>query len=224
MPLDPTRPIIYLITNGTTTTSTSPNSPEFSDIIRLVEAAVSSEIPLVQLREKNLSVRVLQELACQAVALTRKTKTQLLVNDRFDVALAAGADGVHLTSQSIPTAIVRKACVEEFLIGVSTHAVGEARLAHQHGADFVLFGPVFDTESKRAFGQPQGTDKLREVANALKPFPVIAIGGISLDNVKDCFAAGASGVAAIRLLADEKRLSQTVEGIRLSYATSRRDN
>ena len=218
MPLDLPRPIIYLITNGQTTTSTSPNSPEFSDILRLVESAVAFEIPLIQLREKNLTARVLFELASRVAALTRGTNTRVLVNDRFDIALAAEATGVHLTGRSLSADLVRKQCGEEFLIGVSTHSQTEATLAQKKGADFVLFGPVFETESKREFGTPQGTDKLREVASALKPFPVIAIGGMTVHNVPECFAAGASGVAAIKLLNDPDTLKRSIEAIRIAYA------
>jgi thiamine-phosphate pyrophosphorylase len=218
MSLDLPRPIIYLITNGKTTTSTSPNSPEFSDILRLVESAVASEISLIQLREKKLTAKVLFELASQVATLTRGTKTRLLVNDRFDIALAAGADGVHLTSKSVSADIVRNQCGDDFLIGVSTHSLTEATLAQQKGGDFVLFGPVFETESKREFGLPQGTDKLSEVVLALDPFPVIAIGGLAVYNIKECFAAGASGVAAIKLLNDADTLTKNVEAIRIAYA------
>ena len=218
MPLNLPRPIIYLITNGKTTTSTSPNSSEFSDILRLVESAVRSEIPLIQVREKKLTAKVLFELTSRVVILTRGTKTRLLVNDRFDVALAAGADGVHLTSKSVSTDIVRKQCGEDFLIGVSTHSLTEATLAQQKGGNFVLFGPVFETESKSEFGPPQGTGKLSEVVVALNPFPVIAIGGLAVHNVKECFAAGASGVAAIKWLNDPDTLTESVKAIRIAYA------
>jgi thiamine-phosphate pyrophosphorylase len=117
----------------------------------------------------------------------------LLVNDRFDVARAAGADGVHLPSNSLPAHLVREICGNDFLIGVSTHSLEEARAAM--AADFIVFGPVFATGSK----QPQGLEKLREVTSALSGFPVVAIGGIDLDNAEECFRAGASGIAAIRL-------------------------
>jgi thiamine-phosphate pyrophosphorylase len=142
---------------------------------------------------------VLYELATRAAEITRGSKTRLLVNDRADIARAAGADGVHLTSQSLPAGVVRRTFGSEFLIGVSTHSLDEARAARDGGADFVVFGPVFETESKRGFGAPQGLDKLRQVADELRGFPVLAIGGISLENAGACFDAGASGVAAISL-------------------------
>lgn len=199
MPLHLPTPIIYAITNGATTAKTTPDDPEFAGILRWVEAAVAAQVSLVQIREKSMTTRVLYELAERAAAITRGSSTRLLINDRFDIARAAGADGVHLTEQSLPASIVRQACGEEFLIGVSTHSLEKALNAQSEGADFVVFGPVFETESKRAFGEPQGLEKLREVTSALAGFPVLAIGGINVENANECFQAGASGIAAIRL-------------------------
>jgi thiamine-phosphate pyrophosphorylase len=186
-------PITYPITSGKTTPQT------ISDTLRFVRAAVEAEVVLLQIREKSLPARVLYELATRAAEITRGSKTRLLVNDRADIARAAGADGVHLTSQSLPAGVVRRTFGSEFLIGVSTHSLDEARAARDGGADFVVFGPVFETESKRGFGAPQGLDKLRRIADELRGFPVLAIGGISLENAGACFDAGASGVAAISL-------------------------
>ena len=198
MPLQLPRPISYAITSGATTANTTPDDPEFAAILRWVEAAVAAQIPLIQIREKSLSARVLYELARGAAALTLNTSTKLLINDRFDIARAAGADGVHLTERSLPVSIVRHVCGEEFLIGVSTHSLEAAQSAAKV-ADFIVFGPVFETESKRGFGPPQGLEKLGEVCEALAGFPVLAIGGINVENANDCFAAGASGVAGISL-------------------------
>ena len=207
MPLE--LPIIYPITSGATRT------PE--DILALVEAAVAAKVPLFQIREKTLSARVLYEITERAVEITRGSDTRLLVNDRSDIARAAGADGVHLTAQSLRVDVVRKIYGPEFLIGVSTHALDEARAAQVGGADFVVFGPVFETESKREFGEPQGLKRLEQVTRELRGFPVVAIGGITLENVRACFEAGASGVAAIRLLNDTERMVSIAEAIRSVY-------
>lgn len=145
---------------------------------------------------------MLYALAEHAVAITRGSETRLIVNDRFDVARAAGADGVQLTTQSLPVSIVRRLCGKDLLIGVSTHSLETARAAAKDGADFVVFGPVFETESKRIFGPPQGLEKLREVVSVLEGFPVVAIGGIERENIEQCYKAGASGVAAIRLFSE----------------------
>lgn len=164
-----------------------------------MEAVVAAGIPLVQLREKSLTARVLYELTTRAASIAKGSTTRLLVNDRFDIARAAGADGVHLTTHSLPAAIVRQICGNDFLIGVSTHSLEEALNARAAGANFVVFGPVFETPSKQLYGAPQGLEKLREVTNALHGFPVLAIGGINLDNTADCLTAGASGIAGISL-------------------------
>ena len=214
MPLDLPPPIIYLITSGATTKSTTPDSPEFLQLLTLIKAAVDLEIPLIQIREKALTARVLSELTRRAVEIARDSSTRVLVNDRFDVALAAGADGVQLTAQSLPPAVVRRATSDQFVIGVSTHSRVEAEAAKAGGADFILFGPVFETESKRRFGPPQGVNKLAEVVAAVGSLPVIAIGGISLENVGRCLENGAAGVAAIGLLNDLNHLAATVRSIR----------
>jgi thiamine-phosphate pyrophosphorylase len=183
----------------------------------LIHAAVDAEVPLFQIREKSVPARALFELTSRAAEIARGSKTRLLVNDRSDIARAAGADGVHLTTRSLPADVVRNLYGPKFLIGVSTHSVREAAEAREKGADFVVFGPVFDTESKREFGEPQGLDKLREVISVLGDFPVLAIGGITLANVAECFDAGASGVAAIRLFNDAERMAATVNAIRSRF-------
>jgi thiamine-phosphate pyrophosphorylase len=171
----------------------------------LVRAAIEAEVPLFQIREKSLPARVLYEIVASAAEITRGSKTRLLVNDRSDIARAAGADGVHLTTRSLPADVVRSIYGPEFLIGVSTHSLEEARAACDAGADFVVFGPVFE---KQGFSAPQGVEKLRHVAGDLGEFPVLAIGGIALENVAACLEAGASGVAAIRLLNNPESLGR----------------
>lgn len=173
-----------------------------------------ARVSLIQLREKNLSARALYELTRRAAKLTRQSSSRLLVNDRADIASAAGADGVHLTSRSLETEVVRRSFGDEFLIGVSTHTLVEARAARDQGADFAVFGPVFETPSKTAPGSTVGVDTLRAVALALNPFLLIALGGVTRDNASLALRAGASGVAAIRALGDPEHLNDTVRAIR----------
>src|SRR5437868_6666337 len=213
MPETLTAPISYLITSGKTNPATTPASAEFARLLALVEAAVAAHITLVQLRKKFLRPRVLYELTARAAANTRGTTTRLLVNDRADIARAAGADGVQLTTRSLPAHIIRRAFGADFLIGVSTHTLAEARAARTDGADFAVFGPLFDTPSKRAYGPPLGLDQLCIVARELAPFPVIAIGGITRANMADALAAGAHGIAAIRLFAEPQALAVTVRAL-----------
>ncbi|HSE30417.1 MAG TPA: thiamine phosphate synthase [Pyrinomonadaceae bacterium] len=219
MPLNLPKPIIYLITSGATTIQTTPDSSDFSQLLLLIKTAVAAEIPLLQIREKALSTRVLYDLTGRALEISRGTSTRILVNDRLDVALAAGAAGVQLTSQSLPANVVRGATPDNFLIGVSIHSVTEATDAESGGADFVVFGPVFETESKRKFGPPQGLTKLADVATAVSGLPVIAIGGIAVENVRECLDHGAAGIAAITLLNDSNNLATTVSKIQRLGAT-----
>lgn len=187
-------------------------------MLRLAEAAVAAGIDLLQIREKILSARVLHQLAESAAAITRGSATKLLINDRADVAAGAGADGVHLAANSLPADVIRRAFGPEFLIGVSTHSVTEATEAKTSGADFVVFGPVFETESKVQFGDPAGLEQLQKVASTVTPFPVLALGGVELENVAACHRAGASGVAAIRLLKDPMKLHAIVNAVRESFS------
>ena len=158
-----------------------------------------------------MHARTLYELTARAAELTHQTETRLVVNDRADIARAAGADGVHLATQSLAARDVRRTFGSDFLIGISTHTLAELRAAHDDGAaDFAVFGPVFNTPSKRLSGAPQGVAALREVVRAVAPFPVIALGGIMRENVAAVLRAGAHGVAAIRLFNDAETLAATV--------------
>jgi thiamine-phosphate pyrophosphorylase len=204
------QPITYLITSGETTPATTPDSEAFARILKLVQSAVAANISLVQLREKNLTVRVLFALAEKAAAITRGSATKLLINDRADVARGAGADGVHLTARSIDSSIIRRTFGDDLTIGVSTHSFAEARRARDGGADFVVFGPIFETTSKQIYGAPVGVQALCEIVRELAPFPVIALGGVTLENAEACIETGASGVAGIGMFHDADDLSEVV--------------
>jgi len=214
MPLKLQQPVIYLITSGETTASTTPATKDFSQILRLVEAAAAAKVNLLQLREKNLSARVLSELTGQAAQLLKNTDTRLLVNDRADIAAASGAGGVHLTARSLDPGTVRKMFGGEFLIGVSTHSLAEAKAARDRKASFAVYGPVFETASKRIYGKPVGLGSLQEAVLAVQQFPLLALGGVTLENVRVCFESGAAGIAAIRLFQDQLGLATVVKRIR----------
>lgn len=207
------KPILYLITRGTTTEQTTRDAPEFADILNQISAAVAAGVDLVQIREKELSTRVLVDLVAAAAELTRGTNTRLLVNDRADVAAGAGGDGVHLTTRSLDATIIRQTFGENLLIGVSTHTASEARAARDQGADFIVFGPAFETESKIRFGSPVGLQRLTEVVRSLPKFPVLALGGISLQNAADCLMAGAAGIAGISIFDRPDGIAEVCEQI-----------
>lgn len=211
MPLNLPAPIIYQITSGEATNQTL--AADAARILSLVAASVAARIPLIQLREKNLNARSLYQLTVRAAELTAGSATRLLVNDRADIARAAGADGVHLSTRSLEASVVRALFGTDFLIGVSTHMLAEARGAREGGADFAVFGPVFETPSKKIYGSPVSLESLRAAAHALEPFPLIALGGITEENAASALRAGASGVAAIRALSNPQRLEQTVRSM-----------
>jgi thiamine-phosphate pyrophosphorylase len=152
-------------------------------------------------------------LASAAISV-RKGEARVLVNDRLDVALAAGASGVHLGRASVPAReavrwLRKGSAPAEFLIGVSCHGLEEAREAEDAGASYVFFGPVFDTPSKKSYGPPQGTHRLDQVCSAVR-IPVIAIGGVNEQNATQCVGAGAAGIAGIRMF-QELREAETLE-------------
>jgi len=219
MPPQLQAPIIYLITSGETTPATNEASAQFARLLDVVRAAIAARVSLIQLREKNLSAHTLYELTARAARLTRGSATRLLVNDRADIARASGADGVHLTTRSMDAGVVRRAFGDEFLIGVSTHSLEEARAARDGRADFATFGPVFETASKRAYGPPVGLARLSEAARSLAPFPILALGGVTSENAAAVLRAGAHGIAAIRLFSDPLALEEITNALRRSAST-----
>lgn len=179
---------VYLITDG--------NGPTGGDTVRSVEKALRGGVRAVQLREKALDAKGLLRLAKELRALTNGYNARLIINDRVDVALLSGADGVHLGQKSIAPCDARKLIGEKMLIGVSTHSLKEAVRANDGGVDFITIGPVYHTPSKAAYGEPIGPDIIRAV-KAVVDIPVYAIGGIDRDNLKEASANGADGVAVI---------------------------
>lgn len=180
-------------------------SPLMASLHDSILRAVAAGAGWIQIREKDLEGSSLVELVRFAVAGTHAASARVLVNDRLDVAIAAKASGVHLGEKSLPLEIVcewrRSAGRLDFLIGVSCHSLESARAAERGGADYIFFGPVYETPSKAAYGAPQGVERLREVCASVS-IPVVAIGGVNLENARECLAAGAAGIAAIRMFQD----------------------
>ena len=166
------------------------------DLVEIVRDCVVAGLPAVQLREKDLGAGDLAALARRILAATRSGGARLIVNDRVDVALAVGADAVQRTGTSLPITDIRAVAGTRLRIGASVHALEEALEAERAGADWITFGPIYDTPSKRRFGAPQGLVTLERVT-AKTSRPVVAIGGITPERVREVLAAGARGVAVI---------------------------
>lgn len=179
---------LYLITDRHQTSG--------RDLPAVVEAALAGGVRAVQLREKDLTPRELLVIARTMRELTGRYGAKLIINDRADIALAAGADGVHLGEASIPAAAARRILGPDRLIGVSCHDTEGALAAETSGADFITFGPVYPTPSKATYGPPVGVERLSETAELLR-IPVFALGGIKRENTSEVMATGAAGVALI---------------------------
>jgi thiamine-phosphate pyrophosphorylase len=210
------KPVICYVTDGLALGAGDPNAIRDA-LVSVVRKAAAAGVNWVQLREKHLSAREMTSLARKTIAIAAAAgaTTRVIINDRLDVAIAAGAAGIHLGWESVPVEDViawreEVHCTNspkvdsppriaaDFLIGKSCHHFGEIRQAEIAGADYVFFGPVFTTPSKERYGSPQGLQKLAEACRSTY-LPVMAIGGITDENASECLRAGAAGIAAIRL-------------------------
>jgi len=190
-------------------------------LLERIRAAAQAGVDWIQLREKELPVRELEDLAQQARTAIEGTQAKLLINSRVDVAIACGLDGVHLTSAkhelsaSEARVVFAKAGLASPLIGVSCHGIEEVLLAESHGADFVVFGPVFGKGSEPGVG----IEGLRRACAAVSngsTLKVLALGGVDAANAADCVRAGAAGIAGIRLFqtGDVMRTVTTLGNVR----------
>ena len=201
---------IYLITDRKLLTE----SPEFpvqsSRLLLAVEDALKAGVKAVQLREKDLPARRLLDMAYGMREITARYDATLFINERVDIAMCAEADGIHLGQSGIPVHAARKIVGERVLIGASTHNLEEALTAEREGADFITFGPVYDTPSKRKYGEPVGIGALQMVSEKIS-LPVFGIGGITAERVKEVMKAGARGIALIRGILGETDIKGTAK-------------
>jgi thiamine-phosphate pyrophosphorylase len=179
---------LYLVTDRAQTGGRDP--------LAVLEQALAGGVKAVQLREKDLNGKALFELAEKTRRLCDRYQASLLINDRIDVALAVDAAGVQITGVSLPVDVARNLLGPRKLLGASTHSLEEARQAQNDGADFILFGPVYLTPSKAAFGAPQGLQALKKILENVS-LPVYAIGGIKAEHIAELRSLGVRGVALI---------------------------
>jgi thiamine-phosphate pyrophosphorylase len=174
----------------------------------IARRAIAGGADVIQLRDKACGCRELCRIGRSLRTITMKTGTLFIVNDRLDVALACGADGVHLGQNDIRVGVARQIAQPGFIIGVSVGTVDEAVRADEQGADYIAISPVFSTASKNDAGPGRGLDVVREIRRSVS-VPVIAIGGINLDNVREVIAAGADGVAVISAVVGSRNIIET---------------
>ncbi len=160
--------------------------------------AISWGVDFVQIREKDLPDREVFDMTRRAVVLARGTRCRVLVNGRADIALAAGAHGVHLPSTGLRISDLHPSLTRNLILGVSAHSLDEARCAAEQDAHYVLLGPVYPTESKLRYGPPLGLARFHRICRAV-PIPVLALGGIQPESIVPALAAGAAGIAGISL-------------------------
>jgi len=162
----------------------------------IARQAIAGGADVIQLRDKTCGSLELSRVGCVIREITGKTGTLFIVNDRLDVALASGADGIHLGQDDLGAAVARQLTPSGFIIGISVGTLEEAIRAEQEGADYLALSPVFPTASKNNAGPGHGLEVLEEIRQNVS-IPVIAIGGITMANVHDVIAAGADGIAVI---------------------------
>ena len=204
----------------------------------VISETVRAGVDIVQIRERDLTTRELIALVQEALALNVGASgagpgpnavrpyvlgrgqgeggASVVVNDRVDVALAVGADGVHLATHSMPAQVVRRLVPPGFVIGASCHSLDEAMAAESGGADYLVLGPVFETPSKLGHGPPLGLEKLRDVTSRIR-IPVLALGGITVEHIRPCLEAGAAGIAGIRIFQDCESVPERVRELRAQF-------
>ena len=165
-------------------------------LVPLLQRVLTAAAPAIQLRERDLSARELVTLALELQAVTASSRSQLLINDRIDVALALEGVGVHLRSNSLPVSVARQVLGTQRLLGISVHAVEEAVQVESQGADYIVLGPIYETPSKQMFGPPLGIHTLERACRLVR-LPIIGIGGVTAARAREMRRAGAFGVAVI---------------------------
>jgi thiamine-phosphate pyrophosphorylase len=181
--------------------------------VDIARKAAEGGADVIQLRDKARTGKDLMSIALQIAGITRSAGITFIINDRLDLALACGADGVHLGQEDLPVPFARRISPKGFIIGTSVRGVQEALVAESEGADYVALSPIFDTATKADAGPGKGLERLKEIKSAVS-IPVIAIGGIGKNNVRQVMEAGADGVAVISAVVAQRDIAKATAEIR----------
>lgn len=203
---------LYVITNR--------DLPRNRTLIEVIEEVIQGGATIIQLREKNLPTRIFFENAQTVRKITKTTGIPLIINDRLDIALAVGADGVHLGDEDLPLRYARE-IAPHFIIGYSADSVHQAQKAEEDGANYLGVGSVFPTQTKIDAGMAIGTKRLREIKTAVS-IPVIAIGGITLENLPEVIQSGVDGVAVVSAIVAADSPFETTKRFRYIIDTFRK--
>lgn len=182
------------------------------DLLTLAEEAVKGGVDIIQLRDKESTVRKIVEIASRLSKLAQKKKITFIINDRVDIALAVGAQGVHLGDDDFPLNLARQILGRDKIIGISTHSLAEAREAQEEGADYVSVGAIFPTQTKLE-SPVVGVETIREIAKEVR-IPFVAIGGINLNNVKEVIKAGAKRIAVGKAILESEDVCETARELK----------
>jgi thiamine-phosphate pyrophosphorylase len=189
-------------------------------ITQAVEEAIAGGVTMVQLREKNAESREFYEIALEVQGITKRRHIPLVINDRLDIALAIGADGVHLGQSDLPPSIARRLAGKDMIIGVSASTVEEALEAERGGADYLGVGAVYPTGSKTDAGDAIGLGRLKNVCAAVK-IPAVGIGGVNPENAGEVMKAGAAGVAVISAILSRPDIREAARKLRAAVEAYR---
>ncbi|GHV89219.1 thiamine-phosphate synthase [Spirochaetia bacterium] len=187
-------------------------------LMEAVEAAIEGGVTMIQLREKDVSSRTFYDMALEVQAVTKRHHIPLVINDRLDIALAVGAEGLHIGQSDLPLRAARKLAGDRLFIGVSARTTAEALVAQEEGADYLGVGAVFPTGSKADAGDAIGLEQLGNIRSAVH-IPVIGIGGIGPRNVEAVMKTGIAGIAVISAILSQRDIRAAAEQLRRSLGS-----
>jgi thiamine-phosphate pyrophosphorylase len=188
-----------------------------------VKNAVSAGVKIIQYRNKCGSTKEMYDDAVKLKKICRKKNVIFIINDRMDIAIASGADGVHIGQEDMSYSVARKILGKNKIIGITVHNLKEAKNAQKQGADYLGVSPIFSTDTKRDAGRPAGISLIEKIKSCLcGTIPVMAIGGINLSNAGEVMAAGADGLCAISATVTKNNVKKEIKKFQKLFIGVRR--